>query len=152
MVERAFLKSDEAGCYRNSKLIAAVQDIGKREGMKVERYNFSEPQYGKNVCDRILCPMKESIRRFCNEGHNVIRAKDMREALQRRPVKGTISSVNSVSTENKTLKIRKLKGFSSFHNFQHEDEGIRMWKYFLLVVENSFLILRSSCSTRDQPI
>ena len=74
--------------------------------------------------------MKESIRRFCNEGHDVIRAKDMREALQRRPVKGTTSSINSVSTENKTLTIKKLKGFSSFHNFQHENEGIRMWKAF----------------------
>jgi hypothetical protein len=74
--------------------------------------------------------MKESIRRFCNEGHDVIGAKDMREALQQRPVKGTTSSVNSVSTENKTLKMTKLKGFSSFHNFQHEDKGIRIWKAF----------------------
>ena len=54
----------------------------------------------------------------------------MREALQRRPVKGTTPSVNSVSTENKTLTIKKLKGFSSLHNFQHEDEGIRMGKAF----------------------
>ena len=99
-------------------------------GIKVERYDISEPQYGKDVCDRILCPKKESIRRFCNEGHDFIRAKDMREALQRRPVKGTTSSVNSVSAENKTLKIIKLKGFDSFHNFQHEDKGIRMWKAF----------------------
>ena len=77
-VEKAFLRSDEAGCYHNSELIAAVQDIGKRDGIKFEKYDFSEPQYGKDVCDRILCPMKESIRRFCNEGHDVIRAKDMR--------------------------------------------------------------------------
>ena len=38
--------------------------------------------------------------------------------------------MNSVSTENKTLKIRKLKGFNSFHNVQHEDKRIRMWKAF----------------------
>jgi hypothetical protein len=50
--------------------------------------------------------------------------------LQQRPVKGTTSSVNSVSTENKTLKMTKLEGFSSFHNFQHEDKGIRIWKAF----------------------
>ena len=76
-VKKAFLRSDEARCYHN-ELIAAVQDIGKRVGIKVERYDFSEPQYGKDVCDQI-CPMKESIRRFCNEGHDVIRAKDMRK-------------------------------------------------------------------------
>ena len=35
VVEKAFLRSDEAGCYHNSELIAAVQDIGKREGIKL---------------------------------------------------------------------------------------------------------------------
>ena len=78
----------------------------------------------------IVLYLSLSIRRFCNEGHEVIPAKDMREALQQRPDKGTTSSVNSVSTENKTLKMTKLEGFSSFHNFQHEDKAIRIWKAF----------------------
>ncbi len=54
----------------------------------------------------------------------------MREALQERPVKGTTSSVNIVNTENKTLEMVKLKGFSSFHNFHYEESGIRIWKAF----------------------
>ena len=29
LIQRAYLKSDEAGCYRNSPLIAAVRDIAK---------------------------------------------------------------------------------------------------------------------------
>ncbi|KAK2548096.1 hypothetical protein P5673_031796, partial [Acropora cervicornis] len=43
----------------------------------VLRYDFSEPQSGKDVCDRILCPLKGAIRRYCNEGHNVLTASDM---------------------------------------------------------------------------
>ena len=31
------------------------------------RYDFSEPQSGKDVCDRIISPMKGAIRRYCNE-------------------------------------------------------------------------------------
>ena len=50
------LRSDEAGCYHNNFLLAAVRDAGRRVGIEVARYDFSEPQYGKGICDRILCP------------------------------------------------------------------------------------------------
>ncbi|KAK3752532.1 hypothetical protein QZH41_016311, partial [Actinostola sp. cb2023] len=66
-VKQVFLRSDEAGCYHNSSLIAAIQDVSKRVGINVLRYDYSEPQYGNDVCDRILCPMKSCIRRYCNE-------------------------------------------------------------------------------------
>ncbi|CAH3127931.1 unnamed protein product [Porites lobata] len=57
------LRSDEAGCYHNNFLLAAVRDAGRRVGIELARYDFSEPQYGNDICDRILCPMKASIRR-----------------------------------------------------------------------------------------
>ena len=31
------------------------------------RYDFSEPQSGKGVCDRIISPMKVEIRRYYDE-------------------------------------------------------------------------------------
>ena len=42
-------RSDEAGCYHNKFLLAAVTDAGKRFGLTVTQYDFSEPQYEK-VC------------------------------------------------------------------------------------------------------
>ena len=62
--EKAYLRSDEAGCYHNNCLIAAVKDIADRVGIKVMSYDYSEPQSGKDVCDRIICPMKNSIRTY----------------------------------------------------------------------------------------
>ena len=87
------LRSDEAGCYHNSFLLAVVTDAGKRFGLTVTQYDFSEPQYGKDVCYRILCPMKSAIRRYCWEGNDVLNAKDMPTALSERPVRGTIACV-----------------------------------------------------------
>ena len=87
------LRSDEAGCYHNNFLLAAVRDAGKRVGLTVTQYDFSEPQYGKDVCDRILCPMKSAIRRYCSEGNDVLSAKDMCTALSERPVRGTTACV-----------------------------------------------------------
>ena len=57
-IKNVYLRSDEAGCYHNNNLIASVSDIGKRAGLTVRVYDFSEPQHGKDVCDRTLCPMK----------------------------------------------------------------------------------------------
>ena len=129
-ITQAFLRSDEAGCYHNNLLLAAIHDVSKRSKIKVSTYHFSEPQYGKDVCDRILCPLKSSIRRYCNEGNDTLSAKNMREALQKRPVKGTTVSVNLVNREKMQLVVNKQKNFSSFHNFQYESKGVRVWKAY----------------------
>ena len=67
-ISQVYLRSDEAGCYHNNSLIAALPSIGERTGISVRRFDHSETQQGK-PCDRILCPMKAAIRTFFNEGH-----------------------------------------------------------------------------------
>lgn len=56
-------------------------------------YDFSEPQFGKDVRNRIISPMKSAIRRYCNEGNDIMSATDMYEALRARQVKGTSAVV-----------------------------------------------------------
>jgi len=129
-VTRAILRSDEAGCYHNNNLIAGIRDVSERTGIPISRYDFSEPQYGKDVCDRILCPMKTTIRRYCNEGHDVLSARDMYAALSERPVKGTSACVCSIKQEHENLQVNKIDGFSKYHNFMYEEKGVRVWKAF----------------------
>ena len=95
-ISMVYLRSDEAGCYHNNLLPASLKDLGQRVGIKVMRYDFSEPQHGKDVCDRILCPMKLAIQKYCNEGHDIFTASDMRRALLERPVSETSTSVNRI--------------------------------------------------------
>ena len=45
-VKKAYLISDEAGCYQ---LIVAARDVGEHVGVSLQRYDFSEPQSGKDV-------------------------------------------------------------------------------------------------------
>ena len=80
------------------------------------------------MCDRILCPMKASIKKFCNKGNDITSASDMRKALKERPVKGNNASVNIVNVATKELEVKKLGSFSSFHFFSFEDNGVRVWK------------------------
>ena len=129
-ISRVSLRSDEAGCYHNNSLMAAVRDIGERVGITVTQYDFSEPQYRKDVCDRILCPMKSAIRRYCNEGHDVISAKDMRTALSEPPVRGTTACVCSVNELHLTLAVNRMDGFSRYHNFKFDLNGVRVWRAY----------------------
>ena len=46
-ISEVYLRSDEAGCYHNNFLLAAVRDAGRQVGIAVILYDFSEPQYGK---------------------------------------------------------------------------------------------------------
>ena len=129
-ITKAYLRSDEAGCYHNSSLTASLRDIGDRQGIEIVRYDHSEPQHGKDLCDRILCPMKAAIRRYCNEGHDIVTAHDMQVALDKRPVQGTTAAVFCVNEEKKTLKMKKIANYSSLHNFEFTPDGLRVWKAY----------------------
>jgi len=129
-VKKVYLRSDEAGCYHNSKLVSSFQELGYRLGIEIVRYDHSEPQSGKGMCDRILCPMKAAIRRYRNEGHDVVSAQDMYTALKERPVKGTTATVCAIQEQCATLEISKIPNYSNLHNFKFTHEGLRVWKAF----------------------
>ena len=59
------------------------------------------------MCDR-LCPLKASIRRYCNEGNDVVSAKNMHTVLKERPVRGMTASVCIVQEQNSPLEINKI--------------------------------------------
>ena len=42
----------------------------------------SDPQAGKDICDRKTAPMKAHIRRFVNENNDMTTAEDMKKALE----------------------------------------------------------------------
>ena len=94
------------------------------------RYDFSEPQFGKDVCDRIISPMKGAIRRYCNEGHDIMTASGMHEALKARQVKGSTAAVCEPTQSNQEVKVNRISNFSSFHNFSYEEEGLRLSKAY----------------------
>ena len=82
LINIAYIRSDNAGCYHNGPLLLSLPEIGKRTGITVARYDFFEPQTGKDICDRKIAPMKAHIRRYVNENHDVVSAEDMKLALE----------------------------------------------------------------------
>lgn len=64
VLNQAFLRSDNAGCYKNGALLLSLPEISVHSGIKVIHYNFSDPQAGKDICDRKTAPMKAHIKRW----------------------------------------------------------------------------------------
>lgn len=106
-----------------------MRDVEESLGVSVERYDSSEPQSGNVICDRILCPMKGAIIRYCNEGHYILTPADMHSALiKKRPVLGCTVVVCRVNETKKDLEVKKFQLFSVMHNFLYETSGLRVWK------------------------
>ena len=51
-IQEAFLRSDNAGCYHCVYLILSLPRIGERPDIVIKRYDFNDPQAGKDVCHR----------------------------------------------------------------------------------------------------
>ena len=84
VLNQAFLRSDNAGCYKNGALLLSLPEISVCSGIKVIRYNFSDPQAGKDICDHKTAPMKAHIKRWVNEKHDVLTAEDMKLVIESR--------------------------------------------------------------------
>ena len=57
----AYLKSDNAGYYHNGMLLLSLKSMGERTGICIKRYDYSDPQSKKDVCDRKIAPLKGHI-------------------------------------------------------------------------------------------
>ena len=138
-INTAYLRSDNAGCYHNGALLLYLSGIGKRTGVTPFRYDFSDPQAGKDICDRKTAPMKAHIRRFVNEDNDVVTAEDMKKAIESHGgLKGCRVCVVEIGSTKELSDACKIPGISLLHNFQYEKEGIRTWKAYK-IGEGKFL-------------
>lgn len=80
-MKRAILRSDNAGCYHNSALLSTINSTSNRTGIEVVRYDFSDPQAGKDLCGRRIAPCKQCLRNYLAENNDIQTAQDVKNAL-----------------------------------------------------------------------
>lgn len=56
-----YLRSDNAGCYHSQMIIGVLSFLAKKHQQTIKRYDFSEAQAGKDICDRKISPIKRAI-------------------------------------------------------------------------------------------
>jgi len=70
-------KLDNTRCYLCSHLIHSLASLREFTGIKIVRYDFSDPQAGKDVCDRRTATVQSHVRCNINEGHDIKSASDI---------------------------------------------------------------------------
>ena len=130
-ITKVYLRSDNAGCYHNTELLLSLRAMADRHGMVFVRYDYSDPQSGKDVCDRRIASMKTHIRRWVNEGHDVTTAEEMKIALQSHGgVRGCRFAVVEIDKTKVNGEVAKIPGISFLNNFQFYEDGFRSWKAY----------------------
>ena len=116
-LSQVYLRSDNAGCYHCGYLLLSLASIGDRTGVKITRYDFSEPQAGKD--------------RFLNEGNDIKTASDMKTAFESYGgVKGCYAAVCQVQPSAQTMTKHTMTGLKALNNFSYENRGLRIWRAY----------------------
>ena len=149
-ITKVYLRSDNAACYHCSPLIAAIHGISERTGVRICRYDFSEAQSGKDICDRRTAPLKIHAKRYGNEGYNITTSEELKTALESYGgIQDTFVYTAEVDFKQQILKKCSIPGINMFNNFQFEDGGIRMWLGYN-VGEGKFVAYSSVRETATQ--
>ena len=125
----AFFRSDNAGCYHNSTMLAACRSMGAATGITLSRVDFSDPQGGKGPCDRKAATIKAHVRRFINEGHDVQTAEDLETAMLSA---GGLTGVRVALVDSLGIKENPIKwdGISLINNLQYTGTTITVWRSY----------------------
>ena len=130
-LEKVYRKQDNSGCYHCGSTIVGSTSASGVLGVKVERFDFSDPQGGKGQADRQAATIKGHIGIYLNEGHDVNSPAQMKEAIESN---GGIPGVSvkyvkipELSSNNPRIK---WDGISTLNNFQFHPSGEQVWKAY----------------------
>ena len=130
---RAILRSDNAGCYHCSALLTTINSTSRRSGIEVIRYDFSDPQSGKDLCDRKIAPCKQRLRHYVAKNHNVESAKDIKKGLES-PLGIAGTSIAECKIEQSAMSTgaanNKTPGITKYNNFSLTSKSMRVWQAY----------------------
>ena len=132
-VKRAILRSDNAGCYHNFALLSTINFTSKRTGIEVVRYDFSDPQAGKDLCDRRISPCKQRLRNYVAGNNDIHTARDVKNALESPPsITGTRVAVCTVDLSQMSAIVasNKIPNITKYNNVSFERDSITVWQAY----------------------
>ncbi|GMT22477.1 hypothetical protein PFISCL1PPCAC_13774, partial [Pristionchus fissidentatus] len=123
-INRVFLRSDNAGNYRNAALMCTLYELSIEIGIEVMAYIFSEAQSGKGDADREISHSKRKIREYVRSGGNTTSASEIIDALCA-PTLLKASSFFEINVQVISISKAVFPGISSVGSFRFEAGGIR---------------------------
>ena len=137
-VKRAALRSDNAGCYHNSALLSTINSTSKHTGIEAVRYDFSDPQAGKDLCDQRIAQCKQCPRNYVVENNDIQTAQEVKNALEFTPpppppsITGTRVAVCTVDLSQMSANVasNKIPNITKYNNFSFQRDSITVWQAY----------------------
>lgn len=133
MLKKAYIRSDNAGCFHSYSSVFGIIGINRESPISVSRVDFADPQGGKSICDRRAAHLKSTVAKYVNEGNDVRTASEFLAAIKNSNSVNTSIVVATPSTAKQNVKVLKqcpLKNITSFYNFLFKADGMEVWKQY----------------------
>ena len=156
----AYIRTDNAGCYKGTDTLLAVKQIYKLTGVFIRRFDFSDAQSGKGSCDRMAAVIKANIRRSINEKNDCVTSSEFVNAAKSTKYI-TIMACRLDQSGVPTKK--RWSGVQNFNNIEYEfvadkssnarktDEEIKVivWRAYDIGVGKTFWWSKLNASSSD---
>jgi hypothetical protein len=124
-------RSDNAASYHCGDVICLLPLFAEKHSVKIASYHFSEPQLGKDICDRKISVLKRSILQYVNDGKDVVNSMDMKDAvLSNNELKDVVVFCCEVDKSLDFKKTISFPGISKYHSFEYDGENIKCFRYY----------------------
>lgn len=129
-LEKLFIQSDKASCYHNTILFGSLRTISEDCGVEIARWDFTEPQSGKSVCDRQAARLKNHVNKYINEKKSCRTSTELAQCIASHDgIDGVHTFVGEVEGSEDSPSMT-IPGITQFNNFKTESDGIRMWRSY----------------------
>ena len=96
----------------------------------MKRYDYNEPQCGKNQCDRESAGTKSLIHSFADAGNDVNSSEDFAKALKYgSELRNSAVAVTNIETKSK-ITGTTIPLVKSFHSFEFHETQMKIWRYY----------------------
>ena len=129
-ITSVYLRQDNVGCYHSAPTLLSVHQVAKRNGIKLERVDFSDPQGGKGACDRKAATIKSHMRVYLNSGHDVETATQLMAAIESSGGMDGVSITVSVPQPPAKGTPVKWEGVSLINNVAYSEKGMPVWRAY----------------------
>ena len=128
------LRSDNAGCYKNSYLFQALPKIAKDNQVVFSHISFSEAGSGKSACDRAAAMIKTQVRSAVDGGMDATDGKEFIEAAQsRKKLEGmSFFLAEFDGAEGDFRSVQTIPLISRYHDFKYSEpmNELRVWNHY----------------------
>lgn len=131
-ITHVYFKTDNAASYHGNLSVFVATEFNKSTtfDIRIKRWDFSDPQAGKSICDRRAAHVKSQLRYRVCSGMDILNSNDFVNAAESSDIHNT-TFIDTLPLPFKT-NCPSIQDVSLLHNFYFTDSGngVRVWRQY----------------------